>query len=598
MRINMFSSIGPKDTGGALPGQVLTTSLFAARDPFLAKELATKGYVDAVLSDLSTANLTGGQFRYEHLALGFDGFSLNTANGTVTLSGSGVQAGTWSKVQVNDKGLISQGGLAGTVTLPDLPWSHVSEGKPDNAAGYGIADALLVSGSSITGSLTLAAPPAEPTHAATKKYVDSRSLSMTVRGQHPGDLLVSLNSATPEGFLRPNGAEVSKSTYPNLYDVIGDTYGFSWTFSGGRPWRQQYQINTAQNASLGTWSNETDLPAALSASQAAVTKDRVYLLGGANSAGVVSAVYRANIASNGILGSWTTEAGFPAPLSHAQLIVTFNRLYVLGGTNADGPVSSVYTATVNSDGSLGSWTSATSLPAALSRFTAIVTRRRVYLLGGSATNSSSVGSVKIYSAPIAASGLIGVWVEETGVLPEAVTSSTIAVTKNRVFLIGGVVDGEYSDKVQVATLDSNGVIGEWSLHSTLPTPASEMQAVVTSGRLYLLGGRTSAGATALVYEAAVNVDGSLGAWSSGTGLPIALRASQAIVTSSKLYILAGTTGAASQHVASCYSCSFSGGVNNYSTYYDGTNQPTDPNNFRLPSLSVPEPAAHYVYLKY
>ena len=45
-------------------------------------------------------------------------------------------------------------------------------------------------------------------------------------------------------------------------------------------------------------------------------------------------------------------------------------------------VSTVYTAPINADGTLGTWTTGTSLPSVLCSSQAIVTKNRVYLLGG------------------------------------------------------------------------------------------------------------------------------------------------------------------------------------------------------------------------
>jgi hypothetical protein len=72
-------------------------------------------------------------------------------------------------------------------------------------------------------------------------------------------------------------------------------------------------------------------------------------------------------------------------------------VYLLGGYNGSAYVSTVYTAPINSDGSLGTWTTGTSLPGVFSLSQAIVTKNRVYLLGG--YNGSAYVST-VYTAPI------------------------------------------------------------------------------------------------------------------------------------------------------------------------------------------------------
>jgi hypothetical protein len=67
-------------------------------------------------------------------------------------------------------------------------------------------------------------------------------------------------------------------------------------------------------------------------------------------------------------------------------------------------------------------------------------------------------------------------------------------------------------------------------------------AIVTSSRVYLLGGLLVAG-LASVYTAPINPDGTLGAWETGINLPAVIYNSAAIVTNSRVYLLGGFTTA-------------------------------------------------------
>ncbi len=128
-------------------------------------------------------------------------------------------------------------------------------------------------------------------------------------------------------------------------------------------------------------------------SQAVVTNSRVYLLGGYNGS-AVSTVYQAPINADGTIGTWTTGTSLPGALYGSQAVVTNSRVYLLGGSNG-GAVSTVYQAPINTDGTIGTWTTGTSLPGALDYSQAVVTNSRVYLLGG--FNGSAVSTV--YQAP-------------------------------------------------------------------------------------------------------------------------------------------------------------------------------------------------------
>lgn len=71
-----------------------------------------------------------------------------TGSGTtaiaLTLANSGVVAGTYPKVTVNSKGLVTAGSSLVIGDLPAIPFSYISS-KPTTLAGYGITDALAYS---------------------------------------------------------------------------------------------------------------------------------------------------------------------------------------------------------------------------------------------------------------------------------------------------------------------------------------------------------------------------------------------------------------------------------------------------------------------
>lgn len=91
----------------------------------------------------------------------------------MVLKNTGVTAGTYVKVKINEKGQVVGTGILTPEDIPGLDWSKIISGKPTTLAGYGIEDALNIAGGELTGHLTLHADPSEDMHAATKKYVDS-----------------------------------------------------------------------------------------------------------------------------------------------------------------------------------------------------------------------------------------------------------------------------------------------------------------------------------------------------------------------------------------------------------------------------------------
>jgi len=467
---------------------------------------------------------------------------------------------TGSKIIVDDGGTIKEV-VAGTVTktgssptykytlasttptLTNNPSSAYVGGQAtyiysaDNYAGK----ALTVDASTTTSSVVL--------NANTTGVITS------------GDT-VSLNSGT--GGTNQNVVFGSVVESGGIVPVTTMSSGFTCNYDYmNNPVRQNIYKDTTVSDITG-WTTETSLPGALGHSQAIVTKSRVYLLGGSNGSSAVSTVYTASINLSGTLGTWTTGTSLPGALSHFQAIVTKSRVYLLGGYNGSSAVSTVYTAPINADGTLGAWTTGASLPVSLAQSQAIVTKSMVYLLGG--VTGSGSGVTTVYTAPINSDGTLGSWTTGTS-LPGVLHNSQAIVTKSRVYLLGGYNGGSVST-VYTAPINADGTLGAWTTGTSLPGALNGSQAIVTKSRVYLLGGHNG-GSVSTVYTAPINSDGTLGAWTAGTSLPGVLHNSQAIVTKSRVYLLGGHIG--SSAVSTVYTAPFADGwetIDNDASTYD------------------------------
>jgi len=333
--------------------------------------------------------------------------------------------------------------------------------------------------------------------------------------------------------------------------------------TNGQPWRQQYQFNDKQSSDITGWSVGTSLYGVSLASQAIVTKNRVYLLGGLNN----HSTYTAPIDSDGMLGEWIRAQSLPDVLAHSQAIVTKNRVYLLGGMNStdDESLPVVYTSTINKNGVLGEWVSAPPLPDGLSRSQAIVTKNRVYLLGGYGV-CDLVSTV--YTAVINNDGTLGEWVTDTP-LPCMLHSAQAIVTKNRVYLLGGwdgrVWNAGSFSTVYTAPINEDGTLGEWVVGTPLPCGLYASQTIVTRNKVYLLGGRSDAHNLSIVYTASINEDGTLEKWVISDLLPGMLSNAQVIVTKNRVHLLSGITSFGPTFMT--FTAPILGGLNDYSCYY-------------------------------
>jgi len=571
---------------------------------------ATQPYVDtAVATKLS---LAGGTMT---------GPIVLPANPTTPL-----QAATKQYSDSGDTALQTQvTSLQGTVTTLNA--------NPVTLTYVNTHDALKVNkaGDTMTGQLVLPGAPTLVTHAVTKGYVDTlvtthtanvalhltpaqntlldavtvtsteiNTLSGTTSNIQTqintlsttlvptGTVIEVDTTTTPSKYLRANGTQVSKTTYAALFAVIGERYAPLMSGMKGQPWRQQYSFNKA-NSTIGAWVANTPLPVTIYISQTIVTNNRVYLLGGWNGV-YLRKVFTAPINPDGTLGAWVAGALLPINLFYSQAIVINNKVYLLGGLNNGIASAIVYTATINPDGTLGAWVTGVPLPVTIYTAQTIVTNNRVYLLGG--VNNGAYSS-KVYTAPINANGTLGTWVNSTP-LPGAVAYSQAIVTNNRIYLLGGYVNGVASSIVYTAPINPDGTLGAWVTGAPLPVTIYAAQIIVTNNRVYLLGGINNGAYSSKVYTAPINANGTLGAWVNSTPLPVTVGYSQAIVTNSRVYLLGGYNGNIALNTV--YSTPFSGGLNNY-TSLTSINATT----FTLPDYTIMDTASSpktYHYIKF
>ena len=91
----------------------------------------------------------------------------------------------------------------------------------DKVDGLDADQFMRVTGGSFTGFVSLVADPAQNLHAATKQYVDTQVSQVGI----PGEVTYFAMSSAPTGWLKANGAQVSRSTYADLFAAIGTTFG-------------------------------------------------------------------------------------------------------------------------------------------------------------------------------------------------------------------------------------------------------------------------------------------------------------------------------------------------------------------------------------
>jgi hypothetical protein len=338
----------------------------------------------------------------------------------------------------------------------------------------------------------------------------------------------------------------------------------------GRPWEQQYNFNNSSQADITGWSAMPNLPTAKSHYQIVVTKNYAYLLGGLATDSTFAAentITRAPINPDGTLGTWTVLTDvLPKALFGGNTFLTKTRVYYIGGgikdAIANNAINTVFYAPINSDGALGAWVEDTShpLPEARVYGTLFVANGRVNILTGRVNTGADVVNT-IYSATINSDGTIGGWSQTS--YPIAVGMPSAIVTLNRVYIAGGYNAAGIQATVYTTTIASDGTLGTWVPATNLPTPLSQGCVIVIKSRAFLVSGYNGVGNgyQPNILTAPINLDGTLGAWTTGSNVTLPVFLAQVLVTSSKLYIVGGYNAAPVNQV---YSALFSGGLNEYS----------------------------------
>ncbi|MDZ7887764.1 MAG: phage tail protein [Pseudomonas sp.] len=156
----------------------------------------------------------------------FDGSA--NANIALTLADSGAVAGTYPKVTINAKGIVTGGAALVAADIPALDWSKINSGKPTTLAGYGITDALAAGGTAVAAAKLATARSISlsggVTGSATFDGTANISIVASIVGE-TGQIAFYAMSSPPTGWLKCNGAAINRTTYATLFAAIGTTFG-------------------------------------------------------------------------------------------------------------------------------------------------------------------------------------------------------------------------------------------------------------------------------------------------------------------------------------------------------------------------------------
>lgn len=267
------------------------------------------------------------------------------------------------------------------------------------------------------------------------------------------------------------------------------------------------------DVSSGTPLASTYVPAAWFANLAAVN-------------GIPSGGPLATAASNTMMLSggrtvvpWAPPAGSASGVtSNAATLTSGNFTVFLGGT-AGPAVGSVATAQYLGGTSYALPVLQPSIPKPVFFGMAAATADAIVYAGG------TDGSVNLTNVWVAGwnpnTGTISSWSAQAA-LPSVVSGGTASAHSptGTVYIVGGTDGTSSLSSVYFANVN-NGQLGAWTTSGSLPKPLHSAISAVVGNWLIVAGGYavSNANVSASTYYAAINADGSLGAWQNGPDLP-------------------------------------------------------------------------------
>jgi hypothetical protein len=160
------------------------------------------------------------------------------------------------------------------------------------------------------------------------------------------------------------------------------------------------------DGSLGNWQETTSLPYSVYEHQCFTANGFAYCAGGYSYYRGTSQVWYATLNADGSLGNWQETTSLPNSVYNHQCFTANGFVYCSGGDTKFGRLSQVWYATLNADGSLGNWQETTSLPYSVSKHQCFTANGFVYCAGGY-TSDGRTSHVRY--ATLNADGTLGSW---------------------------------------------------------------------------------------------------------------------------------------------------------------------------------------------
>jgi hypothetical protein len=323
----------------------------------------------------------------------------------------------------------------------------------------------------------------------------------------------NLPCPAPVGSVRPWELSPGEVALPGpRLDGVAVQAGTKFLYIGGTdgtaPTDEVLVAQTSGTGNFDRWTQGPPLPEPRTNVAAAFLGGSVYVAGGEDGAGAPADtvfILTPNT-ETGELGEWQTAEDAELPLtlpegrSGASLVAAADGLILVGGRTEAGPTASILKSTLGQNGAPGEWAPQADLFVAVSDTTAVLNGDFVWVLGGSDANGPTAAVQRADVGTGEQAGQITrVAVADEVNLPGPRSDAAGFAANGNLYVVGGSDGSTAHRELYWAVPDSGGNFAEWKHlpESDLPEQGLVGSAPLVGGsNAFLIGGRTNDGPTA------------------------------------------------------------------------------------------------------
>jgi N-acetylneuraminic acid mutarotase len=293
---------------------------------------------------------------------------------------------------------------------------------------------------------------------------------------------------------------------------------------GSQPTDTVYVADLTSDGNFTPWQAGPQLPEARTGIALAVFGSQLYAFGGAGSGGAPSntAWVLGTDEESGALGTWepSTDLALPQPRAGAAAVALSDGIAVIGGLDGEGkPVATTWKTTVDTKGALGAWAEGAPLVSPMAHSAAVQVGDFLWLVGGTDANGPSGavqrGTLGTGVAPPAPGEFVNpneppapVTVVQWGAadshnLPGARNGAAVFTANGSIYVAGGSDGQGRHSELYWAVPNEQGEIPEWKhlADTDLPNGLTGGAAMVNGPTAFIIGGQVDSGIVAQTARA-------------------------------------------------------------------------------------------------